>query len=88
VVQRSGIVIMLGQLEKAGLMRPNHSVDPEAGAWDVYVWIDDADAVHAESVAKAVKIARKICDQPHGCRELAVEDLNGYRLCFGQDIAS
>jgi len=34
-----------------------------------------------------VKIARDICDQPYGCRDFDVEDGNGYRLCFGQDIA-
>ena len=87
MVKRSGVVIMLGQLEKAGVMRPNHTVDPEGGAWDAYIWIENADALNQEFQSKDVKIARGICDQPYGCRDFDVEDCNGYRLCFGQDIA-
>jgi len=86
MVKRNGVVIMLAQFEKSGVMRPNHVVDPEGGAWDAYLWIDDADALNAEFKAKGVKIARDICDQPYGCRDFDVEDCNGYRLCFGQDI--
>ena len=86
MVRRNGVVIMLSQLERTGVMRPNRLVDPEKGAWDAYVWIDDADALHAEYKSKGVKIARDVCDQPYGCRDFDVEDWNGYRLCFGQDI--
>src|SRR5258708_39235875 len=57
MVMRSGVVIMLGQLEDAGVMRPNHVVDPEGGAWDAYIWIDNADALNAEFKSKGVKIA-------------------------------
>jgi uncharacterized glyoxalase superfamily protein PhnB len=86
MVQRSGIVIMLGQLEVTGVMRPNRTVDPERGAWDAYIWIDNADALYAEFKSKGVIIARDICDQPYGCRDFDVDDCNGYRLCFGQNL--
>ena len=86
MVARSGVVIMLSQLERPGVMRPNHTVDPERGAWDAYIWIDNADALYAEFKAKDVKTVREICDQPYGCRDFEVDDCNGYRLCFGQDI--
>ena len=86
MVKRSGIILMLAQLEASGAMRPNHLVDPEGSAWDAYVWIDDADALNAEYKANGVTIARDICDQPYGCRDFDVEDCNGYRLCFGQDL--
>ena len=85
MVKRSGVVIMLAQLEKSGKMRPNHTVDPEGSAWDAYIWIDDADALHHEFKSKGVKIVREICDQDYGCRDFDVEDCNGYRLCFGED---
>ena len=84
MVSRNGVIIMLAQLEQSGLMRPNHSVDPEGGAWDAYIWVDDADALYAEFKSKGVNIARNICDQVYGCRDFDVEDCNGYRLCFGQ----
>jgi len=83
MMYRSGITIMLSQLEKTGLMRPNSAVDPEASAWDAYIWVDDADALYEEFKGKGVKIAREICDQPYNCRDFDIEDCNGYRLCFG-----
>lgn len=86
IVHRSGVSIMLGQLGKTGVMRPNRIVDPEGAAWDAYIWIDDADALHREFSDKGVKIARDVCDQHYGCRDFDVEDCNGYRLCFGQNI--
>lgn len=86
MVTRNGIVIMLGQLERTGVMRPNRTVDPEGEAWDAYIWIENADALNTEFKSKGVKIARDVCDQPYGCRDFDVEDCNGYRLCFGQDI--
>ena len=60
MVKRNGIVIMLSQIEGAGAMRPNRLADPEGGAWDAYVWVDDADALHAEFRARGVTIAREI----------------------------
>src|SRR5687767_4832739 len=48
MVYRNGVTIMLGQLEKAGVMRANRLVDPEEGAWDAYIWIGDADALFDE----------------------------------------
>jgi predicted enzyme related to lactoylglutathione lyase len=86
MVIRSGVVIMLSQLGKPGVMRPNHKADPEGEAWDAYIWIEDADTLHSEFKSKGIKITRDICDQPYGCRDFDVEDCNGYRLCFGQDV--
>lgn len=88
MVKRSGIVIMLSQTHETGVGRPNHDVDPSRDAWDAYVWIEDADALCAEFKSRGVKITREICDQPYGCRDFDVDDCNGYRLCFGQDIES
>jgi uncharacterized glyoxalase superfamily protein PhnB len=86
MVSRNGAVIMLSQFAKTGVMRPNHLVDPGGEAWDIYITIEDADALLAEFKSKGVKITRDICDQFYGCRDFDVEDCNGYRLCFGQDL--
>ena len=86
MVTRGGIVIMLSQHGAAGVMRPNHRAVAESDAWDAYVWVDDADALHAEFQARGVTIVRGICDQLYGCRDFDVEDVNGYRLCFGHDL--
>ena len=86
MVMRSGIVIMLSQLAKTGVVRPNRIADPEGEAWDAYIWIENADALHTEFKSTGVTITRDVCDQPYGCRDFDVEDCNGYRLCFGHDI--
>jgi uncharacterized glyoxalase superfamily protein PhnB len=86
MVQRRGIVIMLSQFEKPGLKRPNHLADPKRGAWDAYIWVDNADALFAEFRSQGVTIARPICDQEYGCRDFDIEDLNSYRICFGQNL--
>ena len=87
IVHRSGIVIMLKQVDAGGQVRPNNRVDDDA-PWDAYIWVDDADALRSEFGAKGVTIARELCDQEYGNRDFDVEDCNGYRLCFGHDIES
>lgn len=87
MVYRRGIVIMLSQPPGLkGVMRPNHLTEEHSDAWDAYIWVDDADALHAEFAAKGVNIVRGLCDQMYGNRDFDVEDCNGYRLCFGHDI--
>jgi predicted enzyme related to lactoylglutathione lyase len=88
MVKRQGIVIMLAQVDEvsktaSGRIRPNRMADPEGGAWDAYIWVEDADALHAEFKARSVKIVRDLCDQVYGCRDFEIDDYNGYRLCFG-----
>jgi len=86
MVQRGGVVIMLAQIEDGAQVRPNNLVGREGGAWDAYLWVADADALHAEFLAKGATIARGLCDQEYGCRDFDVLDGNGYRLCFGQNL--
>jgi len=86
MVQRGGVVIMLAQIEDGAQVRPNNRVGREGGAWDAYLWVADADALHAEFLAKGATIARGLCDQEYGCRDFDVLDGNGYRLCFGQNL--
>ena len=85
-VWRRGAVIMLSRGGGRGRASPNVAIAGD-DVWDAYVWVDDADALYAEYRAKGVRITRDICDQPYGCREFDVEDLNGYIICFGHDLA-
>jgi uncharacterized glyoxalase superfamily protein PhnB len=87
MVEREGVVLMLSQVEGHRGMRPNRLADPEGEAWDAYISVADADALLAEFRARGVTITRDICDQPYGMRDFDIEDLNGYRLCFGHDLA-
>lgn len=52
----------------------------------LFQWVKDIDAYHKELVASGAKIASGPTDQPYGIRELAVQDINGIGVVFGQDI--
>jgi len=87
MVKRGGIIIMLSQLPGKSVARPNRLDDRGGEAWDAYVWVDDADALHQEFKQKGAKIAGGLCDKPYLMREFDVKDLSGYRICFGHDIS-
>ena len=72
-----------------------HCDDPEAivphwktvdKMWNVYFWVDDAKAMYEELVERGAKIDYHLCEQPHGCLEFGVQDLDGYDIAFGQDL--
>jgi catechol 2,3-dioxygenase-like lactoylglutathione lyase family enzyme len=86
MVSRAGVTLMLGAVGAPGFIQPNRTAGQDSDAWDAYLWIDDADALHAEFLAKGVAIARPPCDQPYGCRDFEIHDCNGYRLCFGHNL--
>jgi len=51
---------------------------------DVYLYVDDLDDLHAELRGRGATIQAPPQVAPHGIREMVVEDLNGYRLAFGE----
>lgn len=51
---------------------------------DVYLYVDDVDDLYADLRRRGARIQAPPQMAPHGIREIVVEDLNGYRLAFGQ----
>ena len=51
----------------------------------LFQWVRDVDGYHRELAARGVRVPGPT-DQPHGLREFAIEDPNGVRIVFGQDI--
>jgi len=86
MVCRDNAEIFLSGPQKPGVkqMRPNRS---HTEAWDAYIRVKDADALCAEYRAKGARIVREPCNAFYDMREFEVEDVNGYALCFGQDIS-
>jgi predicted enzyme related to lactoylglutathione lyase len=54
--------------------------------WNVYIRVDDADAVYAEVQERGAGIDYTIYDAPHGFREFGVQDPDGHDIAFGQPI--
>ena len=52
----------------------------------LFQWVKDVDAYHQELVSRGAEIASGPSDRPYGIREVAVSDVNGVGIVFGQDI--
>jgi uncharacterized glyoxalase superfamily protein PhnB len=53
---------------------------------DAYLFVEDADALHAEYAAKDVEFTRSLANMPWGCREFVVRDCDGRLLAFGANV--
>jgi catechol 2,3-dioxygenase-like lactoylglutathione lyase family enzyme len=84
MVRRDGVQFMLRSGLYGGRPQPNRALDCDT--WDAYVYVRDADGLHAEFAAKGVDIVRPPEDQEYGCRDFEVRDPDGYVICFGQDL--
>jgi uncharacterized glyoxalase superfamily protein PhnB len=51
---------------------------------DVYLYVEDLDALYADLQRRGAVIRQEPRMAPYGIREIEVEDLNGYRLTFGE----
>jgi catechol 2,3-dioxygenase-like lactoylglutathione lyase family enzyme len=51
---------------------------------DVYLYVDDVDSLYADLRRRGAQIQAPPQMASHGIREIVVEDLNGYRLAFGE----
>jgi catechol 2,3-dioxygenase-like lactoylglutathione lyase family enzyme len=67
--------------------RPNVEVVPP-DMFDVYIYVDDVEALHQELVGRGAEILGEPVDQGYGMREIRVRDPHGYVLAFGEAAAS
>jgi predicted enzyme related to lactoylglutathione lyase len=84
ILHRDGMYVMLKQSNDAKNIIPHWTVSDKL--WNIYFWVSDVAALHAEFVRRGAKIDYGICDQPYGCREFGTQDLDGYDIGFGQVI--
>lgn len=68
---------------KDALPRPN-SVAAPPDMFDVYVYVDDVEALHEELVERGAVIVLGPVDAAYGLREIRVRDPHGYILAFGK----
>ena len=52
--------------------------------WNVYFWVDNADEIYEELIAKGAKIDYSIHNKPYGVREFGIQDLDEHDIAFGQ----
>lgn len=86
-LSRDGVSIMFTwEAEHSHDDGSTHGSEANLGG-SLYFNTDDVDALYAELRGKAeIGPIGGPADQPHGIRELYVEDPNGFRVYFGQPL--
>jgi len=84
ILWRDNFHLMLGQVEDPQAILPHYKIVEKM--WNVYFWVDDADALYQELKGRGATIDYDLCDQPYGCREFGIQDLDEYDIAFGQDL--
>jgi len=84
ILERDGFRLMLQEVEDDKYVVPHYKAADNM--WNVYFWVDDAEQIYAELKRSGAKIDYELCDQPYGCREFGIQDLDGYDIAFGQNI--
>lgn len=85
MVGRDDQIIMLSLVEGSrGGSNRNHKRE----AIDAYLWVDDIDALYAEFLQSGADIVMPPTLRIYAMKEIEVRDLDGYILCFGQDVPS
>jgi len=76
-LQRDGVEIMLTR----------GAPPPVPGALAAYVYVDDADALHAELTGRGAKLAGPPVDRAYQCREVEARMPDGRSIVFGADLS-
>jgi catechol 2,3-dioxygenase-like lactoylglutathione lyase family enzyme len=86
ILSRDGLSIMLRLVPAPVSISPN---EMQGGTWDVFFWVRDARALHAELVAAGADIVYgPMIQEAYHMEEFAVRDRDGYVLGFGQSLAA
>ena len=85
ILGRDDFHLMLSLAGSEEAIRPHYKFVEKM--WNVYFWVSDADAISAELKNRGATIDYGLCDQPYGCREFGIQDLDGYDIAFGQVVA-
>jgi len=78
LMQRGGAMLHL-QIRR----RPLHFEGRNVHEGDVYLYVDDVDALYAEYRSKNVKVYRELENEQYGVRDFTIETPDGHRLAFG-----
>lgn len=84
ILQRDDCHLMLKQADDPKHVIPLWTVSDKT--CNVYFWVTDADALCHEFKERGATIDYGPCDQPYGCREFGIQDLDGYDISFGQVV--
>ena len=82
IVNRAGLSIHL-QIRRRELPSNRERIES-----DVYLYVEDADALYEELAGRGARVLRKPESEEYGLRDFVVEDLDGNRLVFGSPLTA
>ena len=86
IVSRAGLPIMLRLVADGARITPNEA---QGGTWDVFFWVQNARALHAELQRNGAEIVYgPVVQEMYQMEEFAVRDPNGYVIGFGESLAA
>jgi catechol 2,3-dioxygenase-like lactoylglutathione lyase family enzyme len=84
ILSRDGLALMLRRVSAPADICPN---EKQGGTWDVFFWVRDARALHAELIGRGADVVYgPVVQQEYQMEEFAVRDQEGYVLGFGQAL--
>lgn len=86
MVHRDGLVVMLSQAPVDATLVPHWQIVDKM--WDIYFWVDDAEALYHELQASGALIDYHLGIKPYGVKEFGVQDLDDHDIGFGQVLDS
>jgi catechol 2,3-dioxygenase-like lactoylglutathione lyase family enzyme len=82
--RRDGVYV---HFSKCPDVRPNSVASPP-DLFDLYVYVDDVEALYDELRGRGAEILHPPTDRAYGMREIRVRDPHGYVLGIGQPLAT
>jgi uncharacterized glyoxalase superfamily protein PhnB len=82
--RRDAATILLALCDDAERIVPNWRIVDKV--WNVYVRVDDVEAIYAEVRERGAEIDYTLYDAPSGFREFGVQDPDGHDIAFGQPL--
>ncbi len=83
IARRDGYAVMLSLVNRADI-KPYWQI--VRGMWNLYFWVDDAEALYAELMHRGAIIDYEISVKPYGVKEFGVRDFDGHDIGFGERL--
>ncbi len=84
VAKRDDVIVLMAHCDDADRIVPNWRIVDNV--WDLFIRVDDVEAIYAEFRARRAHIDYTLYDAPSGFREFGVQDPDGHDIAIGQPI--
>jgi predicted enzyme related to lactoylglutathione lyase len=84
VAKRDDAIVLMALCNDPDRIVPNWRIVPNV--WNLYIRVDDVEAIYAEFQRRGAPIDYSLYDAPSGFREFGVQDPDGHDIGVGQPI--